>query len=79
MCRSSGNLIQQRQSLFDNVPGYNIKNKPMLCYKFGSVYLVHVYIKLPDLVMHCEAYFFTQKIADIQVSKIPQGTMVNGL
>ena len=38
MCRSSGNLIQWRKSLFDTILVYNNKNKPMLRYKFGSVY-----------------------------------------
>ena len=38
MCRSSGNLIQWRKSLFDTVLVYNNKNKPLLRYKFGSVY-----------------------------------------
>ena len=31
--------MQWRQRLFDNVPVYNIKNKPVLRYKFGSVYM----------------------------------------
>ena len=39
MVRSSGNLIQWRKNLFDTVLVYNNKNKPMLRYKFGSVYL----------------------------------------
>ena len=39
MVRSSGNLIQWRKSLFDTVLVYNNKNKPMLRYKFGSVYV----------------------------------------
>ena len=38
MCRLSGNLIQWRKSSFDTVLGYNNKNKPLLRYKFGSVY-----------------------------------------
>ena len=38
MVRSPGNLIQWRKSLFDTVLVYNNKNKPMLHYKFGSVY-----------------------------------------
>ena len=38
MCRLSGNLIQWRKSLFDTFLVYNNKNKPMLRYKFGSVY-----------------------------------------
>ena len=38
ICRSSDNLIQWSQSLFDKIPVFNIKNKPMLRYKFGSVY-----------------------------------------
>ena len=40
MVRSSGNLIQWRKNLFDTVIVYNNKNKPMLRYKFGSVYLI---------------------------------------
>ena len=39
MCRLSGHLIQWRKSLFDTVLVYNNKNKPMLRYKFGSVYI----------------------------------------
>ena len=39
-CRSSGDLIQWKKSLFDTILVYNIKNKPMLRYKFGSVYIV---------------------------------------
>ena len=39
MFRSSGNLIQWRKSLFDTILVYNNKNKLMLRYKFGSVYL----------------------------------------
>ena len=39
ICRLSGNLIQWRKSLFDTVLGYNNKNKPLLRYKFGSVYV----------------------------------------
>ena len=60
MCRSSGNLIQWRKSLFDTILVYNNKNKPMLRYKFGSVYygvlkgqndevvnrLVHAYLEI---------------------------------
>ena len=40
MVPSSGNLIQWRKSLFDTVLVYNNKNKPMLHYNFGSVYIV---------------------------------------
>ena len=39
MDRSSGNLIQWKKSLFDTVIVYNNKNKPMLRYNFGSVYV----------------------------------------
>ena len=39
MCRSSSNLIQRRKCLFDTVLVHNNENKPMLRYKFGSVYL----------------------------------------
>ena len=39
MCLSSDNLIQWRKSLFDTVLAFSNKNKPMLRYKFGSVYL----------------------------------------
>ena len=39
MCRLPGNLIQCKKSLFDTVLGYNNKNKPLLRYKFGSVYI----------------------------------------
>ena len=45
MVRSSGNLIQWRKSLFDTVLVYNNKNKPMLRYKFGSVYM-HLYVNI---------------------------------
>ena len=38
MCRSSGNHIQWRISLFDTVPVNDNKNKSLLCHKFGSVY-----------------------------------------
>ena len=40
MCRSSGNHIHWRKSLFDTVLVYNNKNKPLLRYKFGSVYFI---------------------------------------
>ena len=43
ICRSSGNLIQWRKSLFDTVRAHNNKNKPMLRYKFGSVYFIAEY------------------------------------
>ena len=44
MVRSSGTLIQWKKSLFDTVLVYNNKNKPMLRYKFGSVYEnVHIH------------------------------------
>ena len=39
MVRSSGNLIQWRKSLFDTFLVYNNKDKSMLRYKFGSVYI----------------------------------------
>ena len=40
MCRSSGNLIQWGGGgLFYSILVYNGENKPMLCYKFGSVYI----------------------------------------
>ena len=50
MCRSSGNLIQWRKSLFDTILVYNNKNKPMLHYKFGSVYIGILHI---NTVKHC--------------------------
>ena len=40
MDRSSGKLIQWRKSLFDTVIVYNNRNKPMLRYNFGSVYVM---------------------------------------
>ena len=46
MCPSSGNIIQWRKSLFDTILVYNNKNKPMLRYKFGSVYFYLVYFYL---------------------------------
>ena len=38
MCRSSGNNIQWRISLFDTVLVYKNENRPLLRLKFGSVY-----------------------------------------
>ena len=52
MVRSSCNLIQWRKSLFDTVLVYNNKNKPMLRYKFGSVY-DRIKIKIFKLRFNC--------------------------
>ena len=49
MDRSSGNLIQWRKSLFDTVIVYNNKNKPMLRYNFGSVYIEGIKMFLLDM------------------------------